>query len=263
MPSDALVMVVALGVAACTTVLGIWLATLLAELRRGQPPADPPLPPVELPTSVTAGVDRRRLGVLAQELAVHADSAVAQAARAYAALEMAQAALAGAEDVRARAEAEYDAARAAYAQALSAARAGRHGEPDAQAQAREREVSRAALAAYRRGELSVEVLRTVFGRADPNPQQDQREREADRLAMAEAQARRAFEHAVVAARVAREDLHIAEVAASASHQEAIAAAQDAQEAQIAMEAARPAPRGGTARRRGSGTTHPNRRRTSH
>jgi hypothetical protein len=263
MSHDTLVMLEALGVAACVTLLGVWLAAWLSELRRGEPPAYPPLPPIELPPPVTAGLDHRHMLLLAEELAAHADSAAAQAVRAHAAMQTALAVLNHAEAVRAKAEAEYDAARTAYADALSTARAGRHGEPDAQAQEREREVSRAALAAYRRGELSVEVLRTVFGRADPDPAQDGREREADRLALAEARARRAFEHAVVAARMAREDLHIAEVAEEASQQEAANAAHEAQEAQIAVQATTPARRGGTGRKRGSGTTHPTRRGASH
>jgi hypothetical protein len=260
MSSDALVMLEALGVAACMTLLGVWLAAWLSEFRRGRPPAYSPAPrSIELPPPVTAGLDRGRMLVLAQELAAHADSAAAQAARAHAAMQAALTVLNHAETLRAGAEAEYDAARLAYADALSTARAGRHDEPDEQTQARERDVSRAALDAYRRGELSVEVLRTVFGRAEPDPAQDGREREADRLAIAEAQARRAFEHAVVAARMAREDLHVAEVADEASQQEAANAAHEAHEAQIGLQAATPARRGGTSRKRGSGTTHPTRR----
>src|SRR5205085_10579040 len=131
----------------------------------------------------------------------HAQSAAAQADRAGAALDAARVALAAAEAARSSAEATYDAARAAHVDAVRAIRAAR---PDAQAEARERDVSRAALDAYRRGQLPVEVLRTVFGQPDPDPAREAREREADRLALAESRARRAFQQAVAAERVARE-----------------------------------------------------------
>ena len=103
----------------------------------------------------------------------------------------------------------------------------------------------------------------MFGRAEPDPAQDQRGREVDRLALAETRARHAFEHAVLTARLAREDLHVAEVAEAATQQEAAAAAMEAMEVQIAIQAVRPARRRGTGRKRGSGTAHPARRRARH
>jgi hypothetical protein len=254
--SDAPVVAIAVGVAAFATLLGVWFAAWVSQFHWGRPPGRR-APVHELPPPVTAGVDRRQLLVLAQELAAQAETSAAQAVRARAELDVAREALAAAENELTRAEAQYDAARLAYAAALGTLRATRPAEPDAAAQAREREVSRAALDAYRRGELSVEALQSVFGRTDPDPVQDERQREADRLAMAEAQARRLFEHAVVVARMAREDLHVAEVADAANRQEAAAAARDAQEARAAVALA-PARRGG-GRRRGSGTAHPTRR----
>jgi hypothetical protein len=261
MSSDAVTVAMALGVAAVTTLLGVWFATWISGFRRGRPTTRIRPPAVELPPPVTAGVNPRQLMVLARELAAHADAAAAQAVRANAELDAAQAALTAAEAARARAEAEYDAARGAHL-AVGTGHAGRPAEPDPHAQAREREASRAALDAYRRGELPVEVLQTVFGRAEPDPRQDEWAREADRLALAEAQARRAFDRAVVVARMAREDLHVAEIADAATQQEAIAAAMEAQEAQIALQAVTPAKRRGSSRRRASGTTHPAPRRAA-
>src|SRR5438045_2699208 len=98
------------------------------------------------------------------------------------------------------------------------------GPADPETEERERQVSRAALNAYRRGEMSAEALRRVFGHADPSPEREQRVHEADRLAMAESQARRAFQQAVAAARLAREELHVVEVAEAAVRQEAADAA---------------------------------------
>src|SRR6266545_3059635 len=217
MNSDAVVVLVAIGVAACATLLGLAFAAWIAG-RGGAGSSDPspsgPLLP-ELPPSVADGVDPRQLPVLAKELSAHADSA----------------ALADAEAVRTRAEAAYDAARAAYAEVLRSARAAA---PDPQAEAREREVSRAALDAYHRGELSVEALHAVFGHADPSPERARREREADRLTLAESQARRAFQRAVAAARVAREELHVVEVAEAAVRQEAADAAVEAEEVALAV-----------------------------
>ncbi|OLE27339.1 MAG: hypothetical protein AUG49_05650 [Catenulispora sp. 13_1_20CM_3_70_7] len=256
MSSDARVVAIALGVAAVATLMGVWFAAWIAQFHLGRPPVRRRTA-VPLPPSVTASVNRRQLLALAQELAAHAHATAVQAVRAHTGHQAAAAALAEAEVLRARAEAEYDAARLAYAAALGTARAHRPHEPDAQAQAREREVSRAALDAYRRGELSVQTLRSVFGRAELDPEQDERERAADRLAVREAQARHAFEHAVVVARMAREDLHIAEVADAATQQEAAAAAYEAREAQLALNTI-PVRRGGTGRKRTSGTAHPTR-----
>src|SRR6201999_390173 len=99
----------------------------------------------------------------------------------------------------------------------------------AEDQHRAHEVSSAALAAYRRGELTVDELRAVFARAgDWDPEQEKREREAERLAAYEGSVRRAYDIAVAAVRVASERLHVAEVAAAATTQEAVDAAVEAQ-----------------------------------
>jgi hypothetical protein len=256
--SDARVLLLAVGAAAALTLLGVWFAAWISQFHRGRPPVRRRQPGPALPPPVTQGVDRRQLLVFSQELAALAGTAAAQAARAHAELATARAILADAETAVARTESAYDTSRLADAAALGTARDGRPDEPDEQARAREREVSRAALDAYRRGELSVEALQSVFGRTDPDPRQDEREREADRLAIAEAQARHDFEHAVVVARMAREDLHVAEVADAATRQEAATASADAQEAALAAAQSGPGRRG-QGRKRGSGTAHPRRR----
>jgi len=185
MNSDALVVAVATGIAACAMLVGLAFASWLAGRSRTGA-AEPVAPAARLPPSVADGVAPKQLPVLAQELSAHAYSAAAQAARAKAALAAA----------------------------------------------------RAALDACRRGEMSAEALRRVFGHADPSPEREQREREADRLALTESHARRAFQQAVAAARVAREELHVVEVAEAAVRQEAADAALEAQDAAIAVRARR-------------------------
>jgi len=230
--SDAVVVGIAVGAAACAMLLGLAFATWISGRGRGAAPmtgeAD-----VDLPRSVTAGRDPRELRALAAELAADAQNAAAQSVRARDALQAARAALVAAEAARAQAEAEYDRVRAAHADAIRVLPAL---PVDPASQAREREASRAALDAYRRGELPVEVLSTVFGQPDPDPDRAARQREADRMALAESQARWAFEHAAVVARGAREELHVAEVAESAVRHAAVDAAVEAQEAAFAVHA---------------------------
>jgi hypothetical protein len=235
MNSDALVAVVAVAAAAGAMIVGLAVLSLIAGRSRPESPDQPVPLTAGLPPSVAEGVARKQLPVLAEELSAHADSAAAQAVRAQAAVAAARTALTSAEAVRSRAEAEYDSARGAYDALLRTA--ADRSDPDREA--RERDVSRAALAAYRRGELSVEALRSVFGRPDPGPVREEQERVADRLALAERQARRAFQQAVAAARVAREELHVVEVAEAAVRHEAAEAALEAQDAVLAARIAHP------------------------
>lgn len=178
----------------------------------------------------TAGrADRVIVEAEAAELGAHAEIAAARAERAAAAAGTARLRFGEAEEHRAALEAEYDAAQARYAAALRAVQAGRSGPPTPQQRHRAHEVSSAALAAFRRGELSADQLRAVFARAgDWDPEQEAREREAERLAGEEGRVRRAYDAALAAVRVASERLHIAEVAAAATTQEAIDAAVEAQ-----------------------------------
>jgi hypothetical protein len=247
MSSDTLVVAVALLAAACATLGGLGLAVWIAG-RRADDGADTAgedgfAPAVALPPpAVPAGTDPAELHEIAQELTEHAHTAAAQAERATQALAAARAALHQAEAARGRAEREYDAARAAHAEALRTVQSTRAVLPDPLEQARERDVYRAALAAFRRGELSVDQLRAVFARGETDPAQQQREREADRLALAEITARRVYQQAVAAVRLAAEDLDVAEVAATAVRQEAADAALEAEEVRLAVRDARPARR---------------------
>ena len=231
MHSDAVVVGTAVGAAAVAMMIGLAFATWIAGRGRGAAVAREP--GIDLSRSVTAGRDPRQLHALATELAADAHSAAAQAVRAQAALQAARAAVLAAETARVEAETEYDRVRVAHAEALRVVPAL---PTDPAVHARERDASRAALAAYRRGELPVEVLRTVFGQPDPDPDRPLRQREADRLALAETQARRGFEHAAAVARIAREDLHVAEVAEVAVRRAAVDAAVEAQEAAFAVRA---------------------------
>jgi hypothetical protein len=244
MSSDALVVAVALLAAACATLGGLGLAVWIAGRRTDDRTLDDAFgPPVALPpTAVPVGADAAELHEIAQELTEHAQTAAAQAQRAADVLAAARAALQAAEATRSRAERGYDAARAAHAEALRSVRSTRAVLPDPLEQARERDVYRAALAAYRRGGLSVDELRAVFARGETDPAQQQREREADRLALAETTARRVYQQAVAATRLAAEDLDVAEVAAAAVRQEATEAALEAEEVRLAVRDARPARR---------------------
>ena len=173
--------------------------------------------------------DRAVIEAQAAEFGAHAELSAVRAERAAAAAGEARRQYAEAEKHRAAVEAEYDAAQARYAAALRAVQAGRTGPPTAEEQRRTHEVSSAALAAFRRGELSADQLRAVFARAgDWDPEQEAREREAERLAAEEGTVRRTYDAALAAVRVAAERLHIAEVAAAATTQEAIDAAVEAQ-----------------------------------
>src|SRR5947207_9194308 len=157
--SDALVVAVATGIAACAMLVGLAFASWLAGRSRTGA-AEPVAPAARLPPSVADGVAPKQLPVLAQELSAHAYSAAAQAARAKAALAAARAALTAAEAARAQAEAAYDAAHAAH---LDYLRTALPQAADPRTDERERQVSRAALDAYRRGEMSAEALRRAFG----------------------------------------------------------------------------------------------------
>jgi hypothetical protein len=244
------VLEVLLGVAAGGVALVLGLALAVALRRRGRDGADHlPGEPDHLPAwsdhpSAADGVGGPQANaglwtagpahpavLLAQadELATHAELAAGRAERAMAAFEEARHRYAAAERRRAAIEADYDTAQSAYAEALRAVQAGRatpHSDEDLH---RAHEVSSAALAAYRRGELTVEELRAVFARASGrDPAQEERERQAERLAAQEGSVRRAYDIALSDVRVASKRLHVAEVAAAATTQEAVDAAVEAQ-----------------------------------
>ncbi|MFC7550631.1 hypothetical protein [Plantactinospora sp. GCM10030261] len=104
---------------------------------------------------------------------------------------------------------------------------------------REREVSRAALSAYRRGDISVRELREVWRlTGDWDPAQEEREWAADRLQRERSAARRAYERAAAELHRTAEVARVAEVAANALVAEAAAAAVEAQQVQDVLVADR-------------------------
>jgi hypothetical protein len=220
MLTDVLQVALAVGAGAVALVIGLVLAVGLG--RRGARPSGDP-------TAWSTAPDPESILAQADELAAHAEHATERAETATAAVETARQRYAEAERRRAEIEAEYDTAQARYAEGLRALRAGRRGPPTPEQRDRAHEVSSAALAAYRRGELSVDELRAVFARAGEwDPEQEAREREVEQLAARVGAVRRAYDIAVADARLAGERLHVAEVAAEATTQEAVDAAVEAQ-----------------------------------
>jgi hypothetical protein len=99
-----------------------------------------------------------------------------------------------------------------------------------------REASRAAMAAYRRGAISVEQLRVLWHQIDGWDQhREDQAHELTRLRAEDAEARRRFDAAALAERAARQAAEVAQVAARALTQEAADAAQEAQAAHIAAQ----------------------------
>lgn len=183
------------------------------------------------------GVDRRALRAEADELAAEAAAIAEAAAVAHARAEQARHVATAAEQDRDAAWQRQEAAGARYQQALRSARQRRPataGAPTAPAQ-HQRDVSRAALTAYRRGEISVQQLRQLWRRAgDPDPAghdlRDALDRAVDQHRAADHAARREHDVLAATARRAAETARIAEVAAGALAAEAVAAAAEADEA---------------------------------
>lgn len=99
-----------------------------------------------------------------------------------------------------------------------------------------REASRAAMAAYRRGAISVDQLRALWHQIDGWDQHHEDQAHAlTRLRGEDTEARRRFDAAALAERTARQAAEVAQVAARALTQEAADAAQEAQQAQIAAQ----------------------------
>jgi hypothetical protein len=214
-------------------VFGMVVLAAIAERPRRQPRPDP-----------------AKLRAAARELARHAGHTHAVAGLAAAAAIEARERLAACEEAREHAWRAQEEAGAAYqaawreAQAARAARAEHDvpatvdlelvaaGDADgADADHQRAAVSRAALSAYRRGDLSVDELREVWRRAgDWDPDLEERERRVDHLRAEELAARRAYERAAMAARQATEALWVAEAHSRAMAGEARAAAVEAHEA---------------------------------
>jgi hypothetical protein len=228
MSVDASIVVVWLGLvaAAAATVAAV---ALVGRWRRGTRDAG------DVPER---DLDEPDLEAHAAAVAASAIIAVENAARARERL---------AADERAR-EAAWEAAeeaQRAYRQALHSASEGRGAGQAGRAAGEERDriVSRAALAAYRRGDLTLDQLREVYRRGSGwDPAQERREREADRLGIAERAARRDFDRAAGVARRAEQAVRVAELAADALVEEAATAAAEAELARASKPRGRRSPR---------------------
>jgi hypothetical protein len=99
-----------------------------------------------------------------------------------------------------------------------------------------REASHAAMAAFRRGAISVEQLHALWQQIDGwDAGQQEQAHELTRLRAEDVEARRRYDAAALAARNARQAYDIAQVASRALTQEAADAAQEAQEARLAAQ----------------------------
>jgi hypothetical protein len=200
-------------------------------------------------------VDYAELKAAAEELYGHAVTVAKKMTRAKSVAAQYRARWLMAEDAAEVARQAHDMAEAALEQArytAQQARATRGNWPPHPVayQGREQEISRAAMAAYRRGDISVDELREVFRRAgDWDPVLEQHDQEAERAAAVERQARRAYTDALAVARAAGEQTRVAEVAAQALSDEAAEAAEEASAAGEVADAYAPRSRRGRARPR--------------
>ncbi|MEQ4305769.1 hypothetical protein ABNF97_31035 [Plantactinospora sp. B6F1] len=164
--------------------------------------------------------DPERLRAAVEELEAYAVATQTEAGRAAAIAAAARVSLAEAERHRDEAWAHQEAAEREYDRAWQAVLAGREAAagaptggsgPDPE---RDRAVARAALAAYRRGDLSLSQLREVFRRTGNwDPAQEERERRLDLARMCLAEARRGYDRAAARARRAEQEARTAEAAA--------------------------------------------------
>jgi hypothetical protein len=110
---------------------------------------------------------------------------------------------------------------------------GQAGTAPAGVDAERQEVARAALAAYRRGDISVEQLRAVYRQFSGwDGGQERREHELVRRRAAEREAHRRYHAAAVAERAAYADADVAVVAAQALAEEAAESAEEARLARV-------------------------------
>ncbi|MFY1633819.1 hypothetical protein ACN27F_11160 [Solwaraspora sp. WMMB335] len=196
--------------------------------------------------------DHRQLRTDADELTAEAATIAAAAAAARGTAAAARHRAIAAEQARDDAWRRQEDAGLAYQQALHAARrrpvaASADGAVPpttrvvpAAGTALDRDLSRAAFTAYRRGDISVDQLRQVWQRSgDPDsgsdPGRRDLDRAADQLRMRDRAARREYDAAAALARRAADAARIAEVAAAALIDEAAAAALDAEEARYAAD----------------------------
>jgi hypothetical protein len=195
------------------------LAMLVAREHRGEPKI--------------VRSDCRVLVIEARELDEIATAAFAKALEANGIAARAAARLEDAEQARDAASQMQDAA----AEALDAAVRAITSTPAAVVSAvngsDSREASRAAMAAYRRGAISVEQLQALWHQIDGWDQHhEDQAHELTRLRGEDAESRRNFDAAALIERAARQASEVAQVAARALTQEAADAAQEAQLAHI-------------------------------
>jgi len=181
-----------------------------------------------------------RLHAEAGELIREAAATSAKAQRAIAQAAAAEARLAETQQAREAAGQAYDEAQRAYEGMLAAWREGEARRArrtrDEVDESQDREVARAALAAYRRGDLSVDELREVFRRTGGwDPVQEQRERQIGTLRAEAHRAHRLYDAATAAERIAVKAAGIARVAANALVEEANASTREAGSAQAMAE----------------------------
>ncbi|MDG6100799.1 hypothetical protein Daura_02320 [Dactylosporangium aurantiacum] len=183
--------------------------------------------------------ERARLRVEAGELIRQAAATAAAAKRAELEVVEAQARALAAQQAREVAWATFDVAQKAYEEALRAASAI---DPDAPTDAEEddkREISRAALAAFKRGDITVDALESVFrGASGWDPLHELQAREIELRRSAESRARRLYDAAAAAERAAVKAADVAVVAAHALVQEAAEVAAEAADLRNTLDAAR-------------------------
>lgn len=200
-----------------------------AERRAEVAEADASLSPTE----------RARLRVEAGELIRQAAATAAAAKRAQLEVVEAQARALAAQQAREVAWAAFDVAQKAYEEALNTAAAI---DPAAATDAEEddkREVSRAALAAFKRGDITVDALESVFkGASGWDELHELQAREIELRRSAESRARRLYDAATAAERVAVKAADVAVVAAQALAEEAAEVAEEAAELRDTLDAAR-------------------------
>ncbi|MGA3565260.1 hypothetical protein [Melissospora conviva] len=168
-------------------------------------------------------VDPKRVRAEAAELAAHAERLQIRAAAAVAEAVEAEQRFAAAEWEWRQARQTLEEADRAYAAARRSAFGSRRPGPGAPMRsARERAVERAALDAYRRGELDIEQLRRVWRRtAEPGTAQVRRERAVEPARMRQRWARRRHDAAFTVVRQAYDEVQIAEICARALVAEAV------------------------------------------
>jgi hypothetical protein len=190
-----------------------------------------------------------RLRAEAAELAGAASAVAAKAQRAIAEARATDARWGEAQRAREETGRAFDAAQRAYDRTLTAWREAEARKAarvrDEQEEEQDREVSRAALHAFRAGHISADELREVFKRTGGwDPVQEEREREIALLRAEAHRTHRVYDAAVAAERIAAKSAGVASIAAQALIEEAEAAAQEAAAAGgLAEECARSGRRG--------------------